>query len=66
MWLDCEHGNALYLTLQGIIGMIKLLSKGFGYVLPSAFQSDKLEGEFGIYRHINHHVVVITNLCHSL
>ena len=36
---------------EGLIALIKLLlSKGFKYVLPGTFQSDRLEGEFGVYR----------------
>ena len=39
------------LTLQGILSITKIiLEKGANYVLTRTFQSDRLEGEFGIYR----------------
>ena len=51
MCLTVDTSNALYVNLQGIVALIKLLlTKGFSYVLPGTFQSDRLEGEFGIYR----------------
>ena len=50
MCLTVDTSNALGVTL-GLIALIKLLlSKGFKYVLPGTFQSDRLEGEFGVYR----------------
>ena len=52
MCLTVDTSNALHLILKGIVALIKLLlTKGFTYVLPGIFQSDRLEGEFGIYRH---------------
>ena len=49
--LTVYTSNALHLTLKGIVALIKLLlTKGFTYVFPGIFQSDRLEGEFGIYR----------------
>ena len=49
MTLTNDTSEALYLTLQGIVSITKiLLEKGANYVLT--FQSDRLEGEFGIYR----------------
>ena len=49
--LTVDTSNALFITLTGISGLIKLLlSKGFNYVLPGTFQSDRLEGEFGVFR----------------
>ena len=51
MCLTVDTSNALYVTLQGIVALIKLLlTKGFSYVLPGTFQSDRIEGEFGIYK----------------
>ena len=51
MCLTEDTSYALHLTLKGIVALIKLLlTKGFTYVLPGIFQSDRLEGEFGIYR----------------
>ena len=51
MCLTVDTSNAIYVTLKGIVALIKLLlTKGFSYVLPGTFQSDRLEGEFGIYR----------------
>ena len=49
--LTGETSNALHQTLIGIIDLIKtLLNLDHTYVLPSKFQSDRLEKEFGIYR----------------
>jgi hypothetical protein len=46
-----ETKQALVSSLRGIVDLIKfLLNGGFQYVLPGLFQSDRLEGEFGIYR----------------
>ena len=49
--LTSETANALHQTIHGIVDAIKiLLSLGYVYVLPGKIQSDRLEGEFGIYR----------------
>ena len=49
--LTVDTSNALFIRLTGISALIKLLlSKGFNYVLPGTFQSDRLEGEFGVFR----------------
>ena len=49
MCLTTDTSNALKITFSGLIVMIKkLLGKGFHYVLPGSFQSDHLEGEFGL------------------
>ena len=51
MCLTVDTSEALFITLNGISALIKLLlSKGFSYVLPGSYQSDRLEGEFGIFR----------------
>ena len=51
MCLTTDTSNALHLTLNGLVSLIKfLLKNGFSYVLPGNFQSDRLEGESGIYR----------------
>ena len=51
MCLTADTSNALVITLEGISELIKLLlSKGFKYVLPGTIQSDRLEGDFGLYR----------------
>ena len=51
MCLTADTRNALFTTLTGISVLIKLLlSKGFNYVLPGTFQSDRLEEEFGVFR----------------
>ena len=43
--LAVDTSNALVVTLEGLIAVIKLLlSKGFKYVLTDTFQSDRLEG----------------------
>ena len=49
--LTSETGNDLHKTIHGIVDAVKiLLSLGYVYVLPGKIQSDRLEGEFGIYR----------------
>ena len=49
--LTSETANALHQTIHGIVDDIKiLLSLGYVYVLPGKIQSDRLEGEFWIYR----------------
>ena len=43
--------QALHVTLLGIVDVTKtLLRLGFRYVPPGKIQSDRIEGEFGIYR----------------
>ena len=49
--LTSDTSNALYRTLTGIVALIKLkLDIGFFYVRPGKVQSDRIEGECGIYR----------------
>ena len=49
--LTSDTSNALHQTRLGIVALIKLkLDVGFSYVFPGKIQSDRLEGEFGIYR----------------
>ena len=49
--LPSDTSNALHRTLTGIVALIKLkLDIGFSSVLPGKVQSDRIEGEFGIYR----------------
>ena len=48
--LTSDTSNALHRILTGIVALIKLkLDIGFSYVLPGKVQSDRIEGEFGIY-----------------
>ena len=50
MCLTQNKRNALNLTLNGIVSLIKLLlNKDFNYVLPRSFQSDRFEEEYGNY-----------------
>ena len=50
MYFTQGTSNALHLTLNGIVSLIKLqLNKDFDFILPGSFRSDRLEGEFGIY-----------------
>ena len=50
MCLTQNERNALNLTLNGIVSLIKLLlNKDFNYVLPRSFQSDRFEEEYGNY-----------------
>lgn len=52
--LTLETRNALYTTLMGTAALIKkLLASDFKYVLTAKFQSDDLEGEFGVYRQLS-------------
>ena len=47
--LTGETANALHRTLLGIVELIRLLlSKGYVYVLPGKFSSDRIEAEFGL------------------
>ena len=49
--LTADTSNALHQTLNGFVQLIKtLLLSDFKYVMPGKIQSDRLEGEFGIYR----------------
>ena len=46
-----DTANAWHVILNGFIVIIKkLLSMGMTYVLPGKFQSDGIEGEFGVIR----------------
>ena len=50
MCLTQDTSNSLYLTLNDIVSLIKLLiNKDFNSVLPGSFQSDTLKGEFRIF-----------------
>ena len=52
--LTSETRQAMFSTLMGIVELIRnLLSCGFEYVLTAKFQSDDLEGEFGVYRQLS-------------
>ena len=49
--LTSDTANALHQTLHAIVDITKnLLRAGHPYVLPGKIQSDRLEGEFGIFR----------------
>ena len=49
--LTGDTANAWHVILNGFIVIIKkLLSMGMTYVLPGKFQSDGIEGEFGVIR----------------
>ena len=49
--MTSETANALHQTFHGIVDITKtMLRSGYPYVLPGKIQSDRLEGEFGIYR----------------
>ena len=51
MCLTTDTSDALFVTLKGMVAIIKVfLSKGFKYVLHGTFQSDRQEGEFGVFR----------------
>lgn len=44
--------KAMIQTLSGFIGITKyLMNHGFQYVLLGSLQSDRIEGEFSVYRH---------------
>jgi len=50
--LTTETKRAMSNTINGLIFLIrKLLTSDHSYVLPGIFQTDSLEGEFGIYRY---------------
>ena len=49
--LTSDTANALHQTIHAIADITKtMLKSGHSYVLPGKIQSDRLEGEFGIYR----------------
>ena len=48
--LTTDTSTELHFTLNGIVKIIKLLSKNIKYALTVEFQSDRTEGKFGIYR----------------
>ena len=49
--LTGETANALHRTLVGIIELVRLLlGKGYAYIFPGKFSSDRIKGEFGICR----------------
>ena len=49
--LTGETANALHQTLVGMVDLIRLLlEKGYAYVLPGKFSSDRIEAEFGLCR----------------
>ena len=54
MYLTSQTSKALSLTIKGLITIIKrFLGEGIKYVITGNFQSDRLEGEFGIYRQLD-------------
>ena len=54
MCLTLQTSKALSLTIKRLITIIKMfLGKGIKYVMTGNFQSDRLEGEFGIYRQLD-------------
>ena len=53
MGLTTDTSNALYITLNGIINLIPILLTKMRYILTAEFQSDRIEGEFGIYRQLS-------------
>ena len=50
--LTDDTKTALHLALHGLVNMAKmfLIDKKLKYVLFGKFQSDPIEGEFGVYR----------------
>ena len=49
--LTLDTSEPLVLTLQGIVSLTKvLLAQGLAYFMLGQMQSDRIEGEFGIYR----------------
>ena len=50
MCLTQDTSNALHLTVNSIVSLIKLLlNNDFNYVFPGSFQNDRLEREFCIF-----------------
>ena len=59
--LTDDTRTVLHLTLHGLVNMAKmfLIAKKFKYDLFGKFQSDPIEGEFGVYRQVsggNYHI----------
>ena len=49
--LTVDTSEALALTLRGLVDLSKqLLTKGIQYITLGEFQSDRIEGEFGVWR----------------
>ena len=66
--LTTDTSNALHVTLNGIVNIVPILLRKMSYVLTADFQSDRLEGEFGIFRQMsggNFHISV-TQVMNSL
>ena len=53
MGLTSDTSNALHMTLNGLTTLIQKLLSKMSYVLTTELQSDRLEGEFGIYRQLS-------------
>ena len=53
MGLTSDTSNALHMTLNGLTTLIQKLLSKMSYVLTAELQSDRLEGEFGIYRQLS-------------
>ena len=65
MCLTSQTSNALSLTIKGMVAIIKMiLGKGLKYVMTGEYQSDRLEGEFGIYRQLDGEIIICQlNMC---
>ena len=51
--LTADTSNALHMTINGIIHLIRLLlQKNMSYVLTCEFLSDRIEAEFGIWHQL--------------
>ena len=51
--LTTDTSNALHITLNGIFKLITLPLTNIKYALTVKFQSDRIEGEFGIHRQLS-------------
>ena len=69
MCLASESSNALSMSIKGLVSLAGLLLQhGLKYVMFHHFQSDRLEGEFGVFRQLNggNYYMSADHICNAL
>ena len=69
MCLTSETSNALSMSIKGLVSLAGLLLQhGLKYVMFRHFQSDRLEGEFGVFRQLNggNYYMSADHVCNAL
>ena len=69
MCLTSETSNALSMSINGLVSLAGLLLQhGLEYVMFRHFQSDRLEGEFGVFRQLNggNYHMSVDHVCNAL